>query len=220
MKTFTGLDLSGQKFGRLTVVQLAGFTSFPCEPDHLKPVWVCQCDCGAIKRVLGASLRNGKTLSCGCLNLELTSSRSLTHGWSGWSRPEHRLYGMWKSMKSRCRNPRHKNWARYGGRGIKVCTRWLDFQKFLDDMEDSWREGLTLERIDNDKGYFKTNCRWATRREQSNNGHHNRQLTVDGITLTLAQWERQRGFRRGVISQRLNTMGWTPEAAVKTPLCH
>ena len=145
-------SLVGKKFGKLLVLNISNNDKWS------NPMWLCKCDCGKTKIVRGSSLRNGLTQTCGC-------SRSgnlyaLKHGMSNTS-----TYNIWSSMKDRCLNPHDVAYKYYGGRGIKVCTRWLKFENFLSDMGER-PQGLTLDRIDNDKNYELSNCRWTTYHQQ------------------------------------------------------
>ena len=119
-----------------------------------------------------------------------------------FNRENHRLYSTWKSMRSRCNNPNVWCYYLYGGRGIKVCERWNDFLLFLEDMESSFEEGLTLDRKDSDGNYSPENCRWATKEEQSNNKQNSLQLLFEGEYYTEAQLSRKTGVSRTTIQQR------------------
>jgi hypothetical protein len=152
------IDLTDRRFGRLTVLRRVD------DKPKFVPRWACRCDCGAERVVDGASLRKGHTQSCGCLNRERTSETMRTHGMSG-----HKVYRVWSAMFDRCLMQNTKNYEDYGGRGITVCDRWYDFAAFWADMGPTWVDGLTLDRIDNDKGYEPDNCRWATPVEQAAN---------------------------------------------------
>lgn len=160
------VEMIGRRFGRLVVVEKAGVDRW----KHL--TWRVACDCGETRIVEGNSLRTGNTTSCGCLRLERVKvALSKAHTTHGDSRPGHRTkeYLAWSSMKSRCLNSHHRAFKNYGKRGITVCRRWVDsFEHFLSDM-GRCPPGLTLERINNDEGYFPKNCKWATRSEQNKN---------------------------------------------------
>jgi len=202
-------DLSGQKFGRLTVVRYHSTKVFPS--GQSKPQWLCKCDCGESVVVYGAHLRRQSTQSCGCLQREKTSSANRIHGKS-----EHRLYHIWENIRERCNCPTVKNWMDYGGRGITVCERWDNFQAFYDDMAATYKPGLSIERKDNNKGYSPENCKWATRIEQANNRRTNRLLFFNGQILNESQWSKITGLSRTLISTRLKA-GWTIQKTLGTP---
>ena len=158
-------DMTGQRFGRLTVLRRAGSTR------HREALWLCLCDCGNERTISGSSLRRGYSKSCGCLRDEIVSNTQSTH-----RKTKTRLYNVWTHMIQRCYNPKHTAYKRYGGRGITVCNEWRNsFQKFHEwAMETGYDENAafhkcTIDRIDNDKGYSPDNCRWVDMKTQRHN---------------------------------------------------
>ncbi len=204
------IDLTGKKFGRLTVL---GRTK---NSKKRYVEWKCRCECGAITVVQGGNLKNGATKSCGCLANILSKKRKLIHGMS--YTPE---YIIWNNMKNRCLNPKDKNYKNYGGRGIKIYPEWIEsFQTFLDYVGLRPTPKHMIERIDNNKGYFPGNVTWALRKEQNNNKRNNHPITIGKITLNICQWGRKMGIDPTIISVRINRLGWPPEKAVLQPIKH
>lgn len=206
----SAIDLTGRKFERLTVLRLEGRRG-------RRLFWACRCDCGTEIAVRGSHLTSGGTLSCGCLHSERSSARTpalhaanTKTGLSGSA-----TYSVWCGMRSRCSNPRNAYYAYYGGRGIQVCERWQKFENFVADMGVR-PPGLTIDRIDNDRGYEPGNCRWVTRQVQQNNRRANHMLTYMGRTATMADWARDVGLTFKALSNRIYS-GWPTDKALTTP---
>lgn len=154
------VDLTGQSFNRWTVVARAENSKAG------QTRWLCRCVCGNEAIVQAAALKDRHSQSCGCLKVETTIKRFTTHG-HGSASGVSPTYNSWVGMIARCTSPTHKSYARYGGRGIKVCKRWLDsFENFLTDMGER-PDGLSIDRIDVNGNYTLKNCRWATATEQA-----------------------------------------------------
>jgi len=130
-------------------------------------------------------------------------------------RERHPVYYIWSAMIQRCENPKNKRYKDYGGRGIKVCAEWHDPAVFIEwALASGWGKGLTLDRIDNDKGYSPDNCRWATWKEQQRNKRNNHLITFNGKTQSLAAWAEEMGVKRHVLNNRINVLHWPIERAL------
>ncbi len=201
-------DLTGKRYGRLTVLRHVGW-------HKSVSLWLCKCDCGPDreKTVLQSSLLSGNTQSCGCLQKERASKAKKTHG-KRWSSE----YAIWCQMKNRCLSPKVKGYHNYGGRGIKVCGRWIDsFENFYADMGPRPSPKHSIDRIDNSGDYCPENCEWRTQKQQCRNTRTNRVLEFRGEKRTLIEWSEILGVRRCMIKDRLRR-GWSAEEALSTPL--
>ena len=201
-------NLAGRRFGYLTV--LARYKQG--QPTR----WICECDCGKLKLAYSGRLKKGITTSCGCDWSEKFQGNSSKHGFCSGNK-KHPIYLSWRGMKRRCYSPTCRAYKNYGGRGIKVCQRWLDsFENFLVDMGDTWMPDLTLERRDNSQGYSPENCYWATRREQVRNRRNTVFVDYRGETKPLAEWCEVLGLEYTWIKQRYEA-GWTASQMFETP---
>lgn len=209
----------GHRFTRLTIVR------------EVEPVvrggisqrrFLCRCDCGTEKDIEMGDLtrRRHPTKSCGCYKIDLHT----THGHSvgqrqGKTTPEYRV---WAQMIGRCTNPKHISYSNYGRRGIKVCPRWFRFENFIKDMGprpsgvgSKGRARYWLERVDNERGYGPSNCRWATVSDQRRNDRRNVHLTYNGRTMVQQDWAKELGIDSSVMIGRLRR-GWSLERALTT----
>ena len=191
-------DLTGKRFGRLVVIDRA---------ENLKPGvtrWNCVCDCGNKVTTNRTALVSGRSKSCGCLHKETAAkqgSASAKHGEGGKTR----LYRVWTNMKTRCQNPKNKNFERWGARGITVCDEWRDsFLAFRDWANNNgFEESLSLDRIDNNKGYSPDNCRWVTAKDQARNTRKNRIIEYNGQSKCLSEWSEELGIHINTLINRL-----------------
>jgi hypothetical protein len=202
------IDLTGQTFGRLTVVRFLEM--------RRQSYWLCQCVCGNQSEAAVGSLRSGAVRSCGCLRVDTVRARELKHGMA--HEPE---YAVWGSMKARCHRPRDAGFAKYGDRGIVVCERWRSsFENFIADMGRRPSDDHSIERINNDGNYEPSNCRWATKSEQMSNRRgwgSVSQVEIRGVRKTTAAWARELGTSQTTIDCRIKR-GWSPERAVTQPV--
>lgn len=197
-------DLTGKRYGRLTVIKRV------YKEGDKKTYWMCKCDCGNETVVLASNLKRGHTTSCGCLKIERTKETNSTHGLS-----RTRIYHIYKNMKDRTTNDHNIGYKNYGGRSIKICDEWLnDFEKFYNwSMENGYKDGLTIDRINVNGNYEPSNCRWVTMKVQSNNRRNNHNITYNGETHTLSQWSERLGINCSTLSDRINRDHWPIERA-------
>ena len=192
----------GDKFGRLLVLDIP-------KPKRL----LCKCDCGTVKDIYLYDVVKGKTKSCGCLLRETTIERYTKHGHST-TKCVTSTYSIWASMLDRCRNVKNKAYKNYGGRGITICKEWEQFENFLKDMGER-PEGLSIERRNNNKGYSKENCIWATSLEQTRNKRGNVYIEFEGKRQVLTDWAKELGIHQSSLRHRLKH--WDFEKAMTTP---
>ncbi|MFA5240719.1 MAG: hypothetical protein WC476_13570 [Phycisphaerae bacterium] len=203
-------DITGNKYGRLVVIGYAGRT----KDRH--SLWKCVCDCGNTKTIIGNSMKRGDTTSCGCYakEVEFSQHNGLKHGMATT-----RAYNIWAQMIQRCINPKNKNYRLYGERGIAYCEKWQTFEGFWADMQNGYSDTLTLDREDVNGNYEKSNCRWATQKEQGNNTRINHTITYGGLTLTLSQFADKYNMSKETLWYRIKS-GWGIERALSTPVRH
>lgn len=186
------MDLTGKTFGYLTPIKLLPKTK------HGKNRWLCKCKCGKFATPITYNLTHGITLSCGCIRHD-PSHETYTHGKS-----KERIYSIYLGMKKRCYNTNEKSYPRYGGKGITICAEWLnDFMSFYNwSMANGYNDSLSIDRIDNLKGYSPDNCRWITMADQAKNKSNNTYISHNGETKIIADWCRELNFPEGAAHQR------------------
>lgn len=190
-------DLSGQRFGRWFVLGQDN-------DNQRRGYWICLCSCGKVLPVYGSNLMSGKTLSCGCYSSELKRKSHTTHGQCGTP-----LYGVYRGMLQRCYDKKHIDNKWYSQKGITVCDEWLSgFEPFYEwAMQNGYKQGLSIDRIDNDKGYSPENCKWVTPREQAQNRSTNLNYTLNGKTQCLKRWAEEFGIKYGTLYNRVRLRG-------------
>lgn len=205
------IDLTSRRFGRLIVVRRVNNNKW----GHV--LWLCGCDCGKEKIVVGTSLKNADIQSCGCLQKNITIQRSTKHGHSKRGKVS-KTYRTWYAMTQRCTNPKHRHYHNYGGRGVKVCERWIKFENFLEDMGESPAQYHSIDRINNCGNYDKQNCVWADRKQQARNKRNNHLETYDNRTQCLASWAEEYGIKYKTLCSRILIHNWSIEKALTTPV--
>ena len=191
-------DLTGKRFGRLIVVKRA--KDYIRKSGKKDTQWLCKCDCGNAKIVKTSNLRSKSVRSCGCYAKEISSKVHKKHGLT-----HTKLFEIWHGMRRRCLSKTHKNYKDYGGRGIKICSKWPDFKNFYDwALSNGYKKGLTIDRINVNGNYEPSNCRWATQKEQQNNRRNNVRITYQGQTMTLTQLAEKYNIKMATLRGRLN----------------
>lgn len=199
-------DLNGKRFGKLVAVRVAKVT-------NRKTLWLCKCDCGKTCLVRRGNLVSGHTKSCGCVKTKTLKVKATTHGKS-----KTRIYYIWTSMKQRCYCAKNQAYQRYGGRGIKVCNEWMDFENFYEwAIHSGYACDLSIDRIDNNDDYKPSNCRWATAKVQNENKSSNVLLTYQNETKTLSEWSEDIGIPYTTLWNRIQHLGWSIEDALSKP---
>lgn len=197
------LNLVGEKYWNMTVLEFVGMN------EKGRSLWLCKCDCGNTKVVVGTELKRGKVKSCGCMSRRINGLY------------KSRIYEIHHMMMCRCYTESTTRYEYYGGRGITVCDEWLGehgFENFYDwSMSNGYTDDLTIDRIDNDKGYSPDNCRWVDRFIQMNNQRGNRIIEHNGRKQTLTMWAREYGLKPRIVSSRLK-YGWNFEDALNIPV--
>lgn len=192
-------DLTGEVFGELTAIRFDGVDKIvTAKRTYYRAMWICQCSCGSLVRVRKDSLKDGNTKSCGHI---VATNHHITHGQSNT-----KLYHVWATMKNRCVNEKDKNYHHYGGRGITYVPEWEKYEAFHTwAMENGYKEGLTIDRIDNDGPYAPWNCRWVDMKVQNSN-HRERKLNIQvnymGKTQNLTKWCNELGCKYAMVYSR------------------
>lgn len=202
------IDLTGKRFGRLVVIKQA-------ERKNNRIAWLCKCDCGNEKVVVGKTLSNGLTRSCGCLRKEITSKTQSIHKMS-----DSKLYITYNNMKKRCYDINSDHYKWYGEEGKTICEEWIGKNGFINfskwAFSNGYSEDLTIDRIDNTKGYSPDNCRWVTMKQNCRNKRNNHLITIDGETKTLVEWCEQYNISETVVRSRIR-IGWDDVKSITTP---
>lgn len=200
-------DLTGRTFGRLTVLRFAG------RDKHRHLIWTCQCECGNVRDVTKWNLLNGITVSCGCYTSDRARKQLTKHGFYN-----NQFYSVWRDMMRRCYDVKQSCYDRYGGRGISVCDEWHNVESFIQWCESQpFKTGLTIDRIDNNKGYSPENCRFVTLKENQNNRSSNHVISYAGKSQTITEWAEETGLTPSCLYGRINRLGWSVERALSTP---
>lgn len=207
------IDITGKIFGELTVISRGLST-------NNNTYWLCKCSCGKEKEIARTNLRSGDIRSCGCKTSEFLSKalrgKYIIHGQACNNKPSPE-WRAWFGAFSRCYNKYNPSYKRYGGRGIKVCSRWKEsFQNFFDDMGPKPSPKHSLDRVNNNGDYSPDNCRWSSAKEQQNNRSNNRLISFNGKTKTLTAWAEEVGVRRDTLWRRIVVQEWSIERALTT----
>ena len=208
------VDLTGQRFGRLTVIEDSG------ERVGRSILWVCQCDCGNLHKTTSYRLNKKLCRSCGCLMRETIVERNYKHGMTNT-----RLFKVWSHIRERCYCENRHSYKYYGARGIRMCPEWRDnFMAFYKwsmangyNPNAKWSE-CTIDRIDVNGNYEPSNCRWVSIKEQERNRRDTHYLTYNNMTKSIAEWSEIMGINYVTLVSRINKSQWSVEKALETPI--
>ena len=208
-------DIAGERYGRLVARKRISKQVGKRKMSY----WICDCDCGNKTTVQLTHLTSGDTKSCGCLSAELASKRNSSHRMINT-----RFYSIWAHIKTRILNENCHCYSDYGGRGLRIDENWLEFEHFYNDMHNSYKEhtkkhcekNTTIDRINNDKGYFPKNCRWATQKQQVNNRRNTLYFTIKGERMTASQIANKYDLTHSTVSHRINR-GWSEGKVISPP---
>lgn len=202
MSRVYALALTGERFGRWIVLNKREMKG-----PHGEIFWHCRCDCGSTRDVQAKGLRSGESTSCGCYHREAVTIHGMTKS---------RTWKSWDSMLQRCENPNAPDYAKYGGRGIKIVPEWHEFEKFFAAMGERPAD-TTLERNEVDGDYSPDNCRWASASEQQRNKRNAIRITLKGVTKNVHDWAADLGVSVTTLKSRIEK-GWSAELTLTTPV--
>lgn len=201
------IDLTGQKFGKLTVIKRSG-------SDNHGATWLCLCECGNSIIVSSGNLKSGNTKSCGCLRQEAGIKNGIAN--RQYKKEDKRLLSIWRSIHNRCETETYISYKYYGKRGIRVCKEWSEFENFERwAKSNGYEENLTIDRIDINGDYCPQNCRWVNMKTQANNKSNNKYIEYQGRIQTLAQWCDELELNYARTQLRLSKYYWTVEDAFR-----
>lgn len=203
-------NLIGKQFGKLQVIKFV-------ETKKYHSYWLCQCECGMQKIILGDNLKRGRTISCGCYKKQNVKTLNTKHNLTGT-----RIYNIWCNMKARCYKEKDISYKNYGGRGIKICNEWLNsFEEFYKwAMENGYNDNLSIDRIDVDGNYEPNNCKWSNMVEQCNNRRSSHYIEYNGEKHTIAEWAKIKGIKYHTLLQRLDKLHWNIEKSLNTEVAN
>lgn len=197
-------------FGKWKVIERKGSDKYGYA------LWLCECQCKnkTKKLIRSSALISGESKSCGCLQKELAIIQNTTHG-----KTNSHLYSIWKGMRDRIFNKNARCYKDYGGRGIKICDEWLNFENFYEwAINNGYQDNLTIERKDVNGNYCPENCKWATMKEQANNRRTNHFIEFNGKNQSMSDWAKEINIPYQTLKSRINSMGWKIERALTTPV--
>lgn len=203
------LEITGQKFGRLTAIK---FVKKNKKGLH---IWLFKCDCGKEKMIIKQYVLSGQVKSCGCLLAEKRIESHTVHGFYGTS-----IYKTWQGIKRRCYYTNFKDYKNYGARGVLVCDEWKnDFINFYNwAITNGYKEGLTIDRIDVNGDYEPNNCRWVTTKIQNRNKRNCIFITYKNNTYCLGEWAERLNINYNTLNARIKKYKWNIEKAFETPV--